>query len=73
MQRFSLSIAGFTADPFQTPPDRKVADIVVEDSGLARLTFTHPTVKSPRLYQSLEELKQVHCGPGSKTTLRSEP
>jgi len=73
MTRYSLYIAGFTSEPFQTPPEHKVADAVVETNGLVRLTFIHPTIKSPRLYRSLEELKQVHCGSDRKATLKPEP
>lgn len=72
MQRFSLCTNGFTAESSQML-DCKVVDIVVEASGLARLTSLHFAVRSSKLDQSLEALKLIHCGAGSKAMLRSEP
>ncbi|GEM_PF-4348891 len=69
MQTFALCTAVFTSEPFQKLPDRKVADVVEEDSGLVRLTYLHPAIKSPQIYQSMDELKQIYCGDGSKFRL----
>jgi len=72
MTRYSFYIAGFTSEPFQPPPELKVADVIVEANRLARLTFIQLAI-SPKVYSSLEELKQVHFGSGSKATLRPQP